>query len=265
MWPEGKRFAVAFTFDFDAEEVWLADDPGYAEHPAALSQGTYGPRVAVPLILELLERHDVAATFFVPGRVAERHRERVKEIVAAGHELACHGYTHRHPARLTADQHAHELARAREVLGGFGASVVGYRAPGWDPAAHTIEHLREHGFAYDSSYMDDVRPYLHEGAGVVELPVHWALDDAPHLWFDAESWTKTMATNSAVREIWTEELLGIRDLGGLCVLTMHPQVIGRPGRLRLLDAFLAWTLAFEDAWIARCVEIADRARIALTT
>ena len=47
MWPEGKAFAVAFTFDFDAEEAIVADDPANADRPGVLSQGTYGAKVAV--------------------------------------------------------------------------------------------------------------------------------------------------------------------------------------------------------------------------
>ena len=43
-WPEGARGAVAFTFDFDAEEVWIADDPENAGRPGVLSQGTSAPR-----------------------------------------------------------------------------------------------------------------------------------------------------------------------------------------------------------------------------
>ena len=78
MWPEGKGFAVAFTFDFDAEEAIIADDPANADRPGALSQGTYGAKVAVPLLLELLAAKGVTATFFIPGRVAERHPSRVE-------------------------------------------------------------------------------------------------------------------------------------------------------------------------------------------
>src|SRR3954469_3780827 len=101
MWPDGNRAAAAFTFDFDAEEVWIGEDPANADRPGALSQGTYGAKVAVPLILELLAAKGVTATFFVPGRVAERHPTRVEAIVAAGHELAHHGYTHTSPSSLS--------------------------------------------------------------------------------------------------------------------------------------------------------------------
>jgi hypothetical protein len=81
MLPEGKRSTAAFTFDFDAEEVWIGEDPANAGKPGVLSQGTYGAKVAVPLILDLLERAGIRATFFMPGRVAEAHPDRVKEIV----------------------------------------------------------------------------------------------------------------------------------------------------------------------------------------
>ena len=83
-WPSGARCAVAFTFDFDAEEVWLAGDPEAASKPGLLSMGTYGANVGVPELLRLLDRRGIPATFFVPGRVAETHPDRVRDIVAAG-------------------------------------------------------------------------------------------------------------------------------------------------------------------------------------
>jgi peptidoglycan/xylan/chitin deacetylase (PgdA/CDA1 family) len=254
-WPNGERCAVAFTFDFDAEEVWLARDPANERRPGVLSQGTYGAKVGVPLILELLERHRVRATFFVPGRVAERHPERVQQIVAAGHELGHHGYTHRTPHLLSPDEEEDELVRAREILQGFGAEVVGYRSPGWDFSPSTLPLLQKHGFRYSSNFMDDLRPYRHEGTPIVELPVQWLLDDAPHFWFARDYWTKRIAPAAEVETIWLEELAGIRDLGGLCVFTMHPQVIGRPSRLAMLDRVLTAAKG-EEAWIATCAEIA---------
>ena len=78
MWPDGARCAAAFTFDFDAEEVWIGENPANANSPGVLSQGTYGAKVAVPLILDMLARHGVQATFYIPGRVAERHPKRVE-------------------------------------------------------------------------------------------------------------------------------------------------------------------------------------------
>ncbi|HLB61295.1 MAG TPA: polysaccharide deacetylase [Actinomycetota bacterium] len=260
MWPERKRFAVAFSFDFDAEEVWIGENPDNARRPGVLSQGRYGAKVGVPRILDVLARHRVRATFFVPGRVAERHSERVKEIVGAGHELAHHGYRHVSPAELDYPDEEAELVRGKEALAPFGAEVVGYRSPSWDLSPHTLELLELHGFLYSSNLMDDVRPYRHDGCSVVELPIQWVLDDAAHFWFGPAEWTKKISTTSEVRQIWEEELLGIREMGGCFVLTMHPQIIGRPSRVAFLDRFVGFVKSLNDGWIATCAEVARRVR-----
>jgi peptidoglycan-N-acetylglucosamine deacetylase len=221
-----------------------------------LSQGTYGAKVAVPLILEVLARHELTTTFFVPGVVAETHAERVEAIVAAGHELGVHGYTHTSPTELTREQEEEELTRARGILEGFGVEVAGYRSPSWDFSANTLPLLIEHGFGYSSNLMDDIRPYRHEEGEIVELPVQWILDDAAHWWFGPAEWTKKISTTAEVRSIWEEEFLGIRELGGLCIFTMHPQIIGRPSRLAFLDALIRFVKESDDVWIATCDEIA---------
>jgi peptidoglycan/xylan/chitin deacetylase (PgdA/CDA1 family) len=258
VWPEGKRAAASFTFDFDAEEVWIGEDPANASKPGVLSQGTFGAKVAVPLILELLDRHGVRATFFIPARVAERHPGRVEEIVAAGHEVAHHGYTHTSPTKLGRDEEEAELVKGLEVLRSFGVEVEGYRSPSWDFSESTEELLQAHGLRYSSNFMDDLRPYRRDGSGLVEVPVQWTLDDAAHFWFDGASWTKKISTVDEVRSIWEGELRGYRRLGGAWVLTMHPQIIGRPYRLELLDHMLRLVARQEDVWIATCGEIAGR-------
>ena len=246
---------IALTFDFDAEEVWIGENPANADRPGVLSQGTYGAKVAVPLILELLERHRLPATFFVPGRVAERHPHRVGEILAAGHEIGLHGYTHRSPATMPREEEEHELVQAREALTQVGADPVGYRSPSWEFSAETVSLLAEHGLRYSSNFMDDIRPYRHDG-GLVELPVQWILDDAPHFWFSAADWHRKIATTAEVEAIWQEEFTGIRALGGCFVLTMHPQIIGRPGRLMFLERFIGWMAGHDDVQFRTCSDIA---------
>jgi peptidoglycan-N-acetylglucosamine deacetylase len=255
-WPAGARSAAALTFDFDAEEVWLAEDQGNAARPGVLSQGRYGARVGVPLLLRTLAQRQVSATFFVPGRVAERYPAAVAAIVEAGHELAHHGYTHRSPAMLSPAAEEDELARGLEILSSFGPAVTGYRAPAWELSERTLSLLAKHGFRYSSNLMDDIAPYRHGESGITELPVHWTLDDAPHFSFSGSSWTKAIATVGQVEAIWADELAGIHRLGGSAILTMHPQVIGRPGRLPLLDATIARVQRQPDTFIGTCAQIA---------
>lgn len=256
-WPNGTRAAAAFTFDLDAEEIWLADDPANADKPGVLSQGAYGPRVALFRILELLDRHEIVATFFVPGRVAERYPDEVRAILGSGHEVAHHGYTHASPADLDLDAERAELARGTEVLSALGAEVLGYRSPSWELSPHTLELVRSSGFRYSSNLMDDDRPYLHAGGDLVEIPVHWMLDDAPHFWFDVTTWTKRIAPVGEVRSIWLDEFEGVTGTGGCTVFTMHPQIIGRPSRLAMLDDVMASVRRAGDVWTAPCRAIAD--------
>ncbi len=255
-WPDGKRAAVSFTFDFDAESVWLALDAGNAGRPGTLSIGVYGARVGVPLLLDLLARHAVRATFFVVGRNVELYPDRVAAIIAAGHEVAVHGYTHTPPGRLTPAEEEAELVRARTLLEGAGARIEGYRSPSWDVSAVTLDLLQTHGFRYSSQFMDDIRPYRHARHELIELPIQWLLDDWPHFQLGFGQMHRTVQTTGAVEALWMEELDGIAALGGHCVLTMHPQVIGRPSRIAMLDRVIARVKRAGDIWIATCAEVA---------
>jgi peptidoglycan/xylan/chitin deacetylase (PgdA/CDA1 family) len=258
-WPDGKRAAAAFTFDLDAEAVWLGFDPANASRPGVLSQGTYGPRVGLPLILDRLARFEVRATFFIPGVNAEVHPAAVESIVAAGHEIAVHGYHHVAPASLSRDEEARELELAIAALGKIAGSLSGYRSPSWDVSPHTLELVEGAGLAYTSQFMDDLRPYRHPGRRLIELPVHWILDDWPNFMWSADQGTRTIRSIEEVEPIWRAEFEGIRDLGGLFVLTMHPQIIGRPYRLPLLEHMLEFAVSSSDVWTATCREAADYA------
>ena len=260
MWPNRAQCAVAFSFDFDAESVWIAENPANADRPGVLSQGRYAPRVAIPLILALLERQGLKATFFVPGVTAERYPNSVTRIVGAGHEVAAHGYTHTSPNDLSPTEEEETLVRSQRILEALGARVSGYRSPSWDFSNHTLGLLQKHGFEYSSNMMDDIRPYRHQKTDVVELPVQWLLDDAPHFWFNNDSWTKKISTPGEVREIWDAEFEGIYELGGAFILTLHPQIIGRPHRMKMLADFIEFVSSHAGVWIATCADIARQAR-----
>jgi peptidoglycan/xylan/chitin deacetylase (PgdA/CDA1 family) len=104
--------------------------------------------------------------------------------------------------------------------------------------------------------MDDIKPYCHTGVNIIELPVQWILDDWVHFGFGSGDWTKKISTNSEVSEIWEAEFEGIYKLGGSFILTMHPQVIGRPSRLNMLDNFISYLKSYEGVWITTCEKIA---------
>lgn len=251
-WPGGARAAAAFTFDLDAETLWL----GWGKtEPVTVSQGTYGARVGTPLVLDLLRETGVTATFFVPGWVAEHHAETVRAILAAGHEVACHGYLHETVKDLgQADEEA-ILQKALAALALLmGTPPVGYRAPAWELSPQTLGLLAKHGFRYSSNLMDAVAPYLHPGDQLVELPVHWILDDAPYFLFPV---VKPLVAPGQALEAWRAEFDGISALGGLTVFTFHPQLVGRPSRLAALRELIRHVQSIPAVWVAPLAAIAE--------
>jgi len=191
--------------------------------------------------------------------VAEKYPDHVREILGDGHEVGAHGYTHQSPTTLSAEDEIQEMRKSREVLEKLGAEVSGYRSPSWEFSPETLGILKREGFLYSSNFMDDLWPYRHPDSDIVELPVQWILDDAPHFWFSADDWNKSISTPSDVFEIWTTEAQGIHKLGGLTVLTCHPQIIGRPGRLSLLEQTIRFLKELPGARIQTAREIADTA------
>ncbi len=106
-------------------------------------------------ILDLFDEHNVQATFFLVGWVVEKFPSLVKEIVARGHEPACHSYWHRTVYSLTPDEFRADTRAARDVIEqAGGVRALGYRAPTWSitkDCLWALEILGEEGFAYDSS------------------------------------------------------------------------------------------------------------------
>ena len=121
-------------------------------------------------LLDLLAVHKVEATFFILGWVCERQPELVREIVARGHELACHSYWHRPIFKLTADEFREDTRRAKETIEQTsGSQVQGYRAPSFSITRQSLwalEILAELGFTYDSS----IFPIAHDVYGIPDGP-----------------------------------------------------------------------------------------------
>ena len=260
IWPGETQCTVMIGFDLDGPSAMIRRNPEVERMPSARSMGEFGPRVAVPRILELLEAHRVPASFYVPGWVAERERGAVEAIAAAGHEIAHHGYLHEPPASLSRDEEAAVLDRGSAILEDItGERPLGYRSPSWELSAHSLDLLAQRGFVYDSSLMGDDAPYLVAAgdATLVEIPVHWSLDDAPFFAFNpAAGRLATMSSPRALIDDWIGAFEELYERGRAFTLTMHPWVIGRAGRLRELDRLLTHIEGFEHVAFRRAIDVA---------
>ena len=121
-------------------------------------------------ILEILNRADVKATFFVLGWIAERMPTLVREIDAQGHEVASHGYRHRSIQEQTRQEFRDDVRSAKKILEEIiKKPVYGYRAPTYSIMEKTLwalNILSEEGYRYDSS----IFPIRHDRYGIPAAP-----------------------------------------------------------------------------------------------
>jgi len=246
------RRIVCISFDFDAISGFIAKG---LRSPTPISRGEFGV-VAVPRILNLLEKFAISSTWFIPGHTLETYPAACRMVFDRGHEIAHHGWTHTPPSDLTRASEEEEIVRANEAIRKLTGDVAkGYRSPSWDLSHHSVELLNAHGFLYDSSMMgNDYMPYrvrqndeitLEQPARfgpatrLIELPVSWTLDDFPHFeYMRTKSYLLPGLMNAtSVLENWQAEYEYMRRHvdWGVLTYTFHPYVIGRGHRMLALE------------------------------
>lgn len=258
-WPDGARVAVLLSFDVDNETIQLrTGEPTVG----SLSQGQYGARAGIRRVVELMDRHQVPATFFIPAvslLLTPDMADRIKE--SGRHEFGVHGWIHETNATLPAEVERELLQRAVDTLTHLtGVRPVGYRAPSWNLSPNTLGIIRELGFRYESSLMADDDPYelLADGqpTGMVELPVEWILDDAPLF----NPLGDRYSSPREALQVWIDEFDKAYDEGGMFLLTMHPHVIGHRSRIRALELLIEHIRSRPGVWFATHRDAAEYVR-----
>ncbi len=268
-WPQGRKCAVMLTFDLDGDTTWAngnRDYPGEEHFIKSTSIGQYGPKRSADMLLEVLGRYQVPATFFVPGQVAERNPLVIEKIAAAGHEIGHHGYTHERFFDKTPQEQIEIFQKSQEIYTKIlGKPVTGFRTPSGDWSVETPSILHQLGFSYSSSMRGDDRPYRTVIDGketdLIEIPTRWELDDYVEMaynFFPAEPCGQDRISGySCVLDNFTREFDGYRRYGLCCVFMMHPQVTGTPGKIQILEKLLAHMTAKGDVWFATGEQVAQ--------
>lgn len=253
---------MALNFGFDAVSTWIHGFDS-ADKPSRISRGVYGAEVGVPRILDVLDDHEVVATFFTPGHTIESFPGKVGEIIDRGHELQCHGWKHQSPLSFNSreDEQA-DIERAIDAIVDIcGEKPTGYRSPTGDFSRWTYEILEELGFTFDSSLLgNDFEPYyLRENAlgtapvdepydpggetEMIEIPFKWFHTEFPvftHIWSDP--YRVGYGDESVFFGRWYDAfdwMYEHRD-NGLFLPILHPQVSGQPSILSEFDRFLEY-------------------------
>lgn len=258
-WPEQARCAVLIAYDSDHETPYLRDGQ---TSPGSLAQGEYGSRSAVPRILDMLARHEVPTSFYVPAVSALLHPHDIEEYVAGGHEVAVHGWIHERNTVLPYEAELDLIGRATDVLEQLsGTRPTGIRTPSWDFSQSTLRVIRELGIAYDSSLMADDEPYElnadGEPTGIIEIPVEWIRDDAPYFMMDRFGGLRPHLSPHDVERIWIDEFDAAHAAGGVFELTLHPHISGHRSRLAMVDRLLTYIRTFDDVWFGTHAQLAN--------
>jgi len=117
-------------------------------------------------LLDLLEKKQVRATFFILGWVADKYPDLIRDVQRAGHEIGCHSYWHRLIYLMTPEQFREDLILSKDLLEQItGTPVCSYRAPSFSITQQSLwalDILAEQGFRYDSS----IFPIVHDRYGI---------------------------------------------------------------------------------------------------
>ena len=267
-WPNGGKVAVALSFDFDAETLFLRANQ---LSPQPLSRGEYGARAAMPRILQLLDKQHIPASFFIPMVAGQLHAEEVDAILKSPlkHEVGVHGWVHEVLSSISGPEERDLTKRAYDYwTTRLGHTPTGVRCPSWDFTKETLPLIRELGFTYDSSLMADDRPYevVADGkpTGIVELPVEWILDDFAYYSYDRPNYAYFRVGDNDVYEVYKNEFDKAYEEGTMFLLTMHPQITGHRSRIVVLERLIAYMKTKKDVWFATHEQIAQAAAAQLS-
>jgi peptidoglycan/xylan/chitin deacetylase (PgdA/CDA1 family) len=258
-WPDGKQCAVCFTFDLDAEWVFMGNDPTISDKPRIRSQGEYVWNSNIlPRILDVLDENDIPATFFVVAVNAVNHPDVVGDIVDRGYEVGTHGWKHEANDHLPFDEEKKLRQKMIEAIEqATGERPLGNRVAGGEIGPNTHEILKELGYLYDSSLRGSDLPYRLNN-GLIIIPSYYEMDDF-HLFADypMAGYKARMLSPQTGYEIWTNAFDGYYKYG-LCWTSMfHPQIIGKPGNIMLLERLIKYMKKFPNVWYANARMIAD--------
>ncbi|WP_404480435.1 allantoinase PuuE [Novosphingobium sp. BL-52-GroH] len=268
-WPDGARVAVQFVVNYEegaensvlngdkGSEAFLSEMVGAGSHPdramAMESLYEYGSRAGFWRLHRLFAERDMPVTVFGVATAMEMNPQAVDAMLAAGWEIASHGYRWIDYQYVAEDIERDHIAKAVALH----EKLTGQRPLGWYQGRTSPNTARlvaeEGGFAYDAdSYADDL-PYWDTRYGKPQLIVPYTLDVNDMKIVALNGFTEGEQFFRHMRDTFDQ----LREEGGrMMSIGLHARIAGKPGRARWLARFLDHVIESGDAWVARRIDIA---------
>jgi allantoinase len=270
-WPDDKRIAVSLVVNVEEGAEESIADGDRAPEPVdelqvIMSKGRnlgnesnyqYGIRAGAPRVMRLLRDYGVTATFTAAALALERAPDLAKEIITDGHEVCAHGHRWAHQHWMKEDMERDFIRNAADSI----EKTCGMRPSGWLSRYVLTENTRrllaEEGYTYHmDDYSDDTPRWdVVDGKPILISP--YALDTN-----DMKMWMDPAYTPDQ----WEKYLIDTFDwLYAECAESpnkmmsagVHLRIVGRPGRMKALENFLAHSTAKDEVWFATRKQIAD--------
>jgi putative urate catabolism protein len=269
-WPDGARLAVSFVLNYeeggersvlegDAEsESYLQEVVGAASVVGARSLTTesgfeFGSRVGFWRVHRIFTAHGVPLTVYAVGRALEQNADAGRAMADAGWEVASHGWRWFDYAGMPEEEEREHMRLAIAAI----EQACGVRPVGWYTGRVSDNTRRlvveEGGFLYDSDDYSDELPFWVEVAGRQHLVIPYTLDVNDMKFLIPNGF----ATGDDFYAYLVDTFEQLYEEGGRMMnVGLHCRIVGRPGRARALDRFLAHVRSREGVWVTTRAEIA---------
>jgi putative urate catabolism protein len=272
-WPGGARLALQIVMNYEeggeasvlhgdeAAEVYLHEVVGTAPVRGARSLAVesvyeYGSRAGVWRLLRMFAERDITITVYAVAMALERNPELARAIVAAGHEVASHGWRWIDYQSVSEAEERDHIRRAVSTL----ERVTGSRPLGWYTGRVSPQTRRlvveEGGFLYDADAYNDDLPYWVEVGGRPHLVVPYTLDANDMKFGTAQGFNTGEDFFAYLRDAFDVLYAEGAERPKMMSVGLHTRLVGRPGRAAGLARFLDYVQGHPQVWICRRVDIA---------
>ncbi|MFD8951274.1 allantoinase PuuE [Streptomyces xanthophaeus] len=272
-WPGGARVAVSLVLNYEeggernvlegdaTSEAYLHELVGAPPVSGGRdlnveSMFAYGSRAGFWRVHRTLTAHGAPLTVHAVAQALARNPDAARAMAAAGWEVASHGWRWIDYRDVPEAVERADVARSVSTI----ERLVGRRPVGWytGRTSPRTRHLvaEDGGFLYDSDDYSDDLPFYVEAGGRPHLALPYSLDANDFKFLLVHGFTTADDMLSYLVDTFDTLRAEGADRPRMMSVGMHCRIIGRPGRIRVLDGFLRHVAQRGGAWVTTREQIA---------